>query len=445
VVGLEDRKCAGPVALGAAESQYRVRGPGRGRRQLQRLLRDHHGGDRIVGALRLDEQAAQAQQPCVLTLGHGAEGALRRIAVAVELRRLRVQQQRQRILRRVTPRRFGMGAGGGGIALADREQALRDGMPAARDAFFAAMPADVSRRAPQRAQQIPDDHRRDDGNAEQQREGRHARRGAPGPPCHHDIAGLVGDPCRASAGERDQNEKQNDPDHQKPYGADFYCPGLASAVMASAANWREAASAASRASALSIQDWAAARSAGASVFNSRRASFESLRSAAAVTRATMAPRSVPDASMRCRWTSFSARACNRSIRVVPVVSLFSAAGGVSFGTSVSNSRLRLAAVGTPVAAKPSSGCSAAASGASAFAAASVAVNGSPCRTPRSSKDATTTRRSGASSAFAWALTCSMSVVALRLDCSSASRRAVIADRSMAGAVAPSGVDLTPAI
>ena len=56
--------------------------------------------------------------------------------------------------------------------------------------------------------------------------------------------------------------------------------------MASAAKLRDAASAASRASALSIHPCAAARSAGASDFSSRLASLESLRSAAAVIRAT---------------------------------------------------------------------------------------------------------------------------------------------------------------
>ena len=60
---VEDGERAAPVALGAAKSQHRLRRPGRCRRKLQRLFRDHHGGDRIVGALRLDEQAAQAEQP----------------------------------------------------------------------------------------------------------------------------------------------------------------------------------------------------------------------------------------------------------------------------------------------------------------------------------------------------------------------------------------------
>jgi hypothetical protein len=70
---VEDRKRPAPVALGAAESQHRMRRPGRRRREFQRFFRDHHGGHRIVGALRLDEQPAQAQQPRVAALGHGME------------------------------------------------------------------------------------------------------------------------------------------------------------------------------------------------------------------------------------------------------------------------------------------------------------------------------------------------------------------------------------
>ena len=55
----------------------------------------------------------------------------------------------------------------------------------------------------------------------------------------------------------------------------------------------------------------------------------------------------------------------------PVVE-FSGAGGDSFGTSVSSSRLRMAGLGTPEAANPSSGFSASGFGASDFAAASAA-------------------------------------------------------------------------
>ena len=62
---------------------------------------------------------------------------LRAVAVAVELRRLRMQQQRQRIVAGMAARDIGMRAGRGRIAMADREQPVGDGMPAARLTAFA--------------------------------------------------------------------------------------------------------------------------------------------------------------------------------------------------------------------------------------------------------------------------------------------------------------------
>ena len=179
---LQDRQRAAPVALGAAESEHRLRGPGRGGRELQRLFRDHHGGDRIVGALRLDEQAAQAEQPCVLALGHGVERGPGAGAVAAELGGLRVQQQRQRIVAGVFARDISMGAGGGGIAMADREQAVGDGVAAAGVTPLTARAADLFRRAPQRAQQAPHQDGGDDDDAEQQHEFRQRGVGAPAVP-----------------------------------------------------------------------------------------------------------------------------------------------------------------------------------------------------------------------------------------------------------------------
>jgi len=52
-------------------------------------------------------------------------------AVTVELRGLRAQQQRQRIIRSMTARGIGVETRGGGIAVANREQAVGNGMPAA--------------------------------------------------------------------------------------------------------------------------------------------------------------------------------------------------------------------------------------------------------------------------------------------------------------------------
>ena len=118
----------------------------------------------------------------VSPLDHGAESALRAGTVAVKLRRLRVQQQRERILCGVASRDDGMGAGRSGITLADCEQALRDGMPAPRGAAFAATAADLTGHEPQPTQNGPHQQRGDDRDAKQQREYRQCHRGMPAGP-----------------------------------------------------------------------------------------------------------------------------------------------------------------------------------------------------------------------------------------------------------------------
>ena len=108
---------------------------------------------RIVAALRLDEQAAQAQQPSVLALGHRAERAVGAVVVTFELRRLRLQQQRQRIVGHKARRRVGMFAGRSTVAMADRQQAPGDGLTTARLALVAAIAAQPRRHPPHAAQQ----------------------------------------------------------------------------------------------------------------------------------------------------------------------------------------------------------------------------------------------------------------------------------------------------
>ena len=66
-------------------------------RGLRGLLGVGARSERVIAALRLDEQAAQAEQLGVVALGHGAERELRGSTVAGQLRALRVEQQRQRL------------------------------------------------------------------------------------------------------------------------------------------------------------------------------------------------------------------------------------------------------------------------------------------------------------------------------------------------------------
>ena len=66
-------------------------------RGARRLLGVGARAREIVAALRLDEQAVQAERLGVGAARHGAEGALGAVAVAGELRRLRAEQQRERL------------------------------------------------------------------------------------------------------------------------------------------------------------------------------------------------------------------------------------------------------------------------------------------------------------------------------------------------------------
>ena len=178
-------KRAAPVALGAAKSEHRLRGPGRRRRELQRLFGDHDRGDGIVGALRLDEQPAQAQQPRILALGHGAE---------------RASARRSRSPSSCADCACSSNASGSSRGMAARrhrharaaalespwpigEQPLRDGMAAARLTPFAAAAPDAARHAPQPPQDATTaESAGNNGDAERQHEYRRARSAARQPP-----------------------------------------------------------------------------------------------------------------------------------------------------------------------------------------------------------------------------------------------------------------------
>ena len=86
-----------------------------------------------------------------------------------------MQQQGQRIVRRMFARRLGVHASRRGIAVADRQQSLRDRMPAAGLTPFTPAAPHTRRRAPHAAQDRPNHHRRNDDNAQRQHE--HRQRG----------------------------------------------------------------------------------------------------------------------------------------------------------------------------------------------------------------------------------------------------------------------------
>ena len=101
---LQHRDRAFPVARRATEFEHGLAGPGERGRVLGGLLGEQPRRDRVAAALRLDEQPAQAEQPRIGAPRHGAERFLGAGPVAVELRGLRAQQQRERLGRQATSR-----------------------------------------------------------------------------------------------------------------------------------------------------------------------------------------------------------------------------------------------------------------------------------------------------------------------------------------------------
>jgi hypothetical protein len=97
--------------------------------------------------------------------------------------------------------------------MADRQQSLRDRMPAAGLTPFAPVLAHTRRRAQHATQDCPRHHGRNDDDAQHQHEDRQRGLDAVAAPGQHDIASLLGDPGRAGRSQRDQQQKKNDPDH----------------------------------------------------------------------------------------------------------------------------------------------------------------------------------------------------------------------------------------
>ena len=123
-IGLEQSERAGPIAILAARFQHGAARPAERRRGARGFLGISPRADRIVAAMRFDEQPMQAERLGVGAACHGAEGALGALAVARELRRLCVQQQRERLGGREPVDRGGVFLRGRDVAGADRDQPL---------------------------------------------------------------------------------------------------------------------------------------------------------------------------------------------------------------------------------------------------------------------------------------------------------------------------------
>ena len=109
--------------------------------------------------------------------------------------------------------------------MADREQALRDGVAAARKAPFAPAAPDA---APACARASAKSSRPKSPRQRQCRATARtwATRDARSQPLHdhQDLAGLIGHPRRAGGRERDQQQKQNDPVHRNPMAPVWRAP-----------------------------------------------------------------------------------------------------------------------------------------------------------------------------------------------------------------------------
>ena len=165
VVAVERRLRAGPVARRAAEFQRRLAGPAERGRGVRRLLGEGARGDRILPPLRLDVEAAQAEQPGVVALGHLAERVLGGGAVARELGDLRVEQERERLAGGDAVGFVGGSARGAHVARADRDQAARDREIAAHAAAVAEEGGDEVGRAQEEAHDRPEEDGDDDEEA----------------------------------------------------------------------------------------------------------------------------------------------------------------------------------------------------------------------------------------------------------------------------------------
>src|SRR5262249_62294055 len=95
-VWIEPLERAAPVAGGAAEFEHRLRRPYRHRGVARRLLGEAERRGMVLAPLRLDEEAVQAEHAGVVALRHLLEGGDGAVAIAVELRALRADQQGER-------------------------------------------------------------------------------------------------------------------------------------------------------------------------------------------------------------------------------------------------------------------------------------------------------------------------------------------------------------
>src|SRR5262249_19971249 len=171
------------------------------------------------------------------------------------LRGLRGKQEREGLVGGVAARLGGETPRRLEVAGADRDQAARDRLVAARRATMAQKERDVARRTPDREAQ-PDEQRRGERD-HHDRDECDAEAGAEVPaqpwpglveprPGDHDLARAVGEPDDAESHHRDRDEKDDDTDHlsaapcagRRTTSSDWVASAAAAAIAASRASAR---------------------------------------------------------------------------------------------------------------------------------------------------------------------------------------------------------------
>ena len=209
---------AGPIAGSAAKLLHGAARPAERGRGAHSLLGVGARAGQIAAPLRLDIEAVQAERLGVGAARHGAESVFGSVAVAGELRRLRGEKKRQRLAGSDAIDGSGMQAGSGGIAGADRDQAVRDRLVGTRAAALAPQSADHRGRAQHEADQHPE--RRQHRQRHQHRTAQNHQRGfdAQALPDDHHVARPVGEPGDAERQRSDNEEEKDCPYHWRIIG-----------------------------------------------------------------------------------------------------------------------------------------------------------------------------------------------------------------------------------
>ena len=206
----------------ALQIEQRVDRPGKLRVERHRALGEMPRSVDFAFALRLEEEAAQAE---LLGIGggeHRFEDAPRRRAVAGKLRGLRAQEMRQRLVRQRLARLDRGAHGGRAVAGAERDHAARQGVEPELLAALRQYGPDHGGALPDVADERPDDERGDDERKQQDDGAKDARLDHVALPVDGKLARTVGEPGEPAGDERHRDEEADQAQHLAvPYSCDL--------------------------------------------------------------------------------------------------------------------------------------------------------------------------------------------------------------------------------